>query len=152
MIYPGYLALETHPDRPGIVKMVKSIKNPQESEPLSDGGKVRFVLHFNDLERAFMLAQSKMSKHIEDLDNNLYKKHLAVAMGDLETVELNHTPVWKDPDLTEAELAEMEQEIQINRRWLTRRDRFVEILKWGIILFLLFNLFSPLIAMIYNNL
>lgn len=149
MIYPGYLALETHPDRPGIVKMVKSIKNPRDSEPLNDGGKVRFVLHFNDLDRAFMLAQTKMSHHIEDLDNNLYKRHLGVAMGDLETVELKHTPVWKDPELTEAELAEMEKEIQHNRRWLIRRDRFVEILKWGAILVLLFNLFSPLIATIY---
>ena len=73
MIYPGYLALETHPDRPGIVKMVKSIKNPQESEPLSDGGKVRFVLHFNDLERAFMLA-NRISINIEAPNEKSLKK------------------------------------------------------------------------------
>jgi hypothetical protein len=148
MIYPGYLALETHPDKPGIVKMVRTIENPRESEPLSDGGKVRFVLHFNDLDRGFMLAQTRMSRHIEDLDNNLYKRNLAVAMADIETVELKHSPVWKDPDLTEEELAEMDQEIQNNHRWITRRDRFVAVLKWGIIIYLLINLFAPLLTII----
>ena len=151
MIYPGYLALETHPDKPGVVKMFKSVENPQDHPSPTEGGKVRYILLFEDLDRGFMLAQSKMSRTIVDLNNNLYKKSIAVAMGDLETVQINHKEVWRDSDLTEQELIELEESLARNRQKIARRGLYIALLKWAAIGFIVLNLFSPLISAIING-
>lgn len=147
----GYLALETHPERPGLVRMFMSGENPHDA-PAAGSEKLRLVMFFKDIDTAFMNAQSNMSHHLVDVNKNLYKRHLGTAMGDLESVELEHEIIWKDPHIAAADLEEMQDEIEHNKRLLVWRDHFVTLLKWGAILFLLLNLLSPLISEVLNRL
>lgn len=137
----GYLSLETHPDRPGLVRLVSSDEDPRGHHEGS--GNTRFVLKFQDIHAAFMHAHTAMRHSMVDLNNHLYKKSLAEAMGDLESIELRHEPIWKDPDLSSEELDVMEHEIEHRHEQQARRDRFVQIIKWVAIGLLVFNLLAP---------
>lgn len=145
----GYLALETHPDNPGMVRLISNNENPQlHDEPSS--GTLRFVLKFHDIEAAFMHAHTAMRHQLVDLNSHLYKKSLAEAMGDLESIQLHHELVWKDPSLTEADMEEMEHEIEHNRKIYSRQEIVVNVIKYVAITLLVFNLLAPLISEIIN--
>ena len=147
----GYLSLETHPDRPGMVRLVSSETDPRTEKTREGSGKTRFILRFKDIDAAFLHAQTAMRRKLADLNNRLYNKTLGEAMGDLQAIQLDHEVVWTDPDISDDELHVMEHEIEHEQTWQHRRDVFVKIIKWVAIALLVFNLLSPLISEIVNG-
>lgn len=139
---PGYLALETHPDNPDMVRLISSDENPH-GHPDGSSGNVRFVLKFQDIEAAAMHAHTNMRHELVDINTHLYKKSLAKAIGDLESIQLKHEAIWKDPELTAADLEEMEEEMEHNAELRSRELKFVTFIKWAAIAILLFNLLAP---------
>lgn len=147
----GYLALETHPDKPGLVRLIESETDPRLTADSDSPALTRYVLKFTDIDAAFMHAQSAMKRKLVDLNARLYRKPLAEAMGDLDAIELNHELVWQDPDLSEAELDSMEDEVEHRQSRQRQRDRIVQVVKWIAIALLVFNFLAPGINEIMNG-
>lgn len=148
---PGYLALETHPDNPGMVRLLSSYDNPMDT-PDGSSGDLRLVMSFQDIDAAEMHGHTAMRHELVDINNHLYKKSLARAIGDLESIQLKHELIWKDPNLTEEDLKEMEEEMEHNADIRSREAAFVKFIKWAAIAILVFNLLAPGISEIMKGL
>lgn len=150
-MYEGYISLRTHPDQPGLVRLVPSESNPR-SEPAHAGtGQLRYVLKFVDLDTAMQHAHNAMRRQLVDINQHLYKTPLAAAMGDLDAIEIRHELIWQDPELTEEELDQMEDELVHRHQGQRRRDRVIQVIKWVAIALLVFNLLAPGISELING-
>ncbi len=92
----GYLLLETQPDRPGIVSVCT-----QDGALQLDRSGLRFAVHFDDVDAALMHLHAGLRRHLYSLEPRRYAVSIEDAIATADAVELDHRPVFIDPDLVE---------------------------------------------------
>ncbi len=102
----GYLYLETHRARPGLVRVAASRTKPDPDEP-GEGVVLRYIARFADVEAARMHVHELLRHQLADVDNGLYRCSLVNAMSAIESEGLRHERVWIDHSLNESTLAQM---------------------------------------------
>lgn len=100
----GYLLIETHPDFPGRVRLLRADRLPAElAEPDSGSPpvqrRIRYAALFNDLEVAAMHAHSALRRGLIDIDAHLYRTDPVRAVAAVESIPLRHRRVYLDPVL-----------------------------------------------------
>lgn len=136
----GYVYLETHPEHPGLVRLLAS-----ENRPAVRGRSclVRYVARFKDMSAGKMHAHLAMRRQLLDINRNLYRIALPDAMAAIEADSIRHVRDWIDPELDAASLCRLEDRAELLRRRHRRVDaacRYVGI--GAIILLLLMTLLS----------
>ena len=122
----GYLLIETHPDFPGRVRLLRTDRLPAElAEPDSGSPpaqpRIRYAALFNDLDVAAMHAHTALRRGLIDIDARLYRTDPVRAVAAVESIGLRHRRVYLDPDLA----ADPTLKTEITRREarLRRRDQ-----------------------------
>lgn len=137
----GYLAVETHRDRPGLVRLIVTSELPAPVEGRDSATRLRYAARFNDSSAALMHAHELLKRRLVDCDSHLYRVHQAQAIGAIESLDLSHRDVFLDPALDEETRREIDQARQMMARRRVRKTRFFEMLGYIGIAILLFNLF-----------
>jgi hypothetical protein len=138
-LQPGYLAVETHPDHAGFIRLLLFRQLPSAGVADHDGGRLRFAARFNDSEAALMHTHEILRRSLVDPDARLYRVSLARAIAAIESLGLSHRDVYLDPDLDAATRRDMASERAILEARRRRNDRIFEILGYIGIGILLFN-------------
>jgi hypothetical protein len=142
----GHLAVETHVDRTGLVRLFVAEHSPAPEADDSRQPQVRYVARFNDSEAALMHAHEHLKRRLIDPDSRLYRASLEQAVAAIETIELRHRRIYLDPNLGDGSLDAIDSESRRFRRIQERRRRFFEAMGYIGIGLLLFNLFVLSIA------
>ncbi|MET0064889.1 MAG: hypothetical protein ABW076_00940 [Candidatus Thiodiazotropha sp.] len=138
----GYLVLITHPDHPGMMRVLTRDDLPNTQESV-DGSNIRYVARFRDVEAAQMHLHERLGHTLVDVDTHLYHADLLRAISAAESDMLDHQRVWIDPELDEQDRSAIRQQTeafeQRNRRW----DRFWTFVGgFFVVLFILLNLLT----------
>ncbi|MEJ2692332.1 MAG: hypothetical protein P8166_04540 [Candidatus Thiodiazotropha sp.] len=137
---PGFLSLITHPEHPGLVRTQTQDSLP-ELIPCEDGGEIRYLARFQDIDAALMHVQNMMHTALVDLENRIYQKPLEEMIACVEADVLEHSRVWIDPALTpeqQAHIDTMTERLKSSRRRIDRIWQVVGLL--GVLLLLLLSL------------
>jgi hypothetical protein len=140
-VHSGYLAIETHRDRPGIVRLVLNSASPDPT-PAADGEpRIRYVARFNDGDAALMHIHEILKRRLVDLDAHLYRASLERAIAAAESIDLRHRRIYLDPEIS----ADSKESIDSFARQMRAQRRswavFFQTLGYIGIGILLFNLF-----------
>jgi hypothetical protein len=120
----GYLGVETHPDHPGMIRLVLAEHLPSAATPDPDGGRLRFAARFNDSEAALMHAHELLRRSLVDVDSHRYRAGSEDAIAAIESLALSHHDVYLDPDLD----AGARERIETRRDAFERRRRRSELI------------------------
>ncbi len=135
----GFIAVETHRDRPGIVRL---LANDTIAEPdNADAGqpRIRYIARFNDIEAGLMHCHEVIKRRLIDLDNHLYRVPLERAIAAIESVELKHRRTYLDPSLDTSQDSEIHRQIERIQNIRLLWDRFFTMMGYLGIGLLLFN-------------
>ena len=139
----GYLAVETHRNRPGMVRLVLSTELPRPGRGTGAGPdtRLRYAARFNDRDAALMHTHEILKRRLIDPDAHLYRAEMAHAIAAIESIGLSHRDVYIDPELDDT----TRQAIETARRAITaqrrRYEHLFETIGYIGIGLLLFNLF-----------
>jgi hypothetical protein len=96
----GYLSIETHSDRPGLLRMALSARCPAVPERRADGPlRVRYIARFNDGEAALMHVHQLLRGRLVDVDSGIYRGDLVTAVTAIESLGLPHGRIYLDPQI-----------------------------------------------------
>jgi len=140
-LQPGYLAIETHDDRPGVVRLVISQDAPDPDPGLHSHRHLRYVARFNDREAALMHTHEILKRRLIDLDGHLYRVALEKAVAATESLDLRHRRIFIDPGLSDESHAAIDSLVGEFRRQRRVWATFFQTLGYIGIGLLLFNLF-----------
>jgi hypothetical protein len=136
----GFLALETHPEHAGMVRVHILDKVPELS-PQADGAEIRYVARFQDVEAGQMHVQNSMHGCLVNLEQRIYRQSLSEMIACVEADDLDHARVWIDPAIGESEsqrIANLVQRRQSHHRQINLIWQSVGIA--GLILLVITNL------------
>jgi hypothetical protein len=122
----GYLTLTTHGGHPGLVRARIHDSLP-ELRRQEDGGDIRYMARFKDVEAALMHVQNAMHTTLIDLEDRIYRKPLTEMIACVEADDLDHERVWIDPALDEKDLAQIESSTKRRVKWHQRSDRIWQV-------------------------
>ena len=97
----GYLAIETHRDRPGIVRLVLSTEAPDPAPAAHADRRLRYVARFNDREAALMHTHEILRRRLIDLDTHLYRVPPERAIAAVESLDLKHRRIYLDSEFSD---------------------------------------------------
>ena len=137
----GFLAVETHRQRPNMVRLFSAAHSPLPGTHSSHQPQVRYVARFNDREAALMHAHEVLKRRLVDPDTHLYRASLEQAVAAVEAIELKHRQIYLDPDLDEGCRARIAVERERLQRIAGRKRRLFEFIGYIGIGLLLLNLF-----------
>jgi len=137
----GYLAIETHLDHPGIVRLVLSTEPPDPQAGAHVDRRLRYVARFNDHEGALMHTHEILKRRLLDPDAHLYRVPLERAIAATESLDLKHRRIYLDPDLSDETCAAIESLAKGFRGQRRAWTVFFQTLGYIGIGLLLFNLF-----------
>jgi hypothetical protein len=137
----GFLSIETHRDKPALVRLLLSTESPDPEPWVQAERRIRYIGRFTDSEAALMHVHEVLKRRLLDPDTRLYRVPVEQAIGAAESVELKHTRIYLDPDLGDAARASIARFAERIRRNNRRKARLFEILGYIGIGLLLFNLF-----------
>jgi len=115
----GYLAIETHRDRPGIVRLVLSSESPDPASPAHAERRLRYVARFNDREAALMHTHEILKRRLLDQDAHLYRASLERAIAATESLDIRHRRIYLDPGISgesKEAIASLSKQMQARRR------------------------------------
>lgn len=138
----GYLSVETHQERPGLVRLTLSPEPPGTSTRPQDSQRLRYVARFNDGDAALMHAHEILRWRLIDVQSRIYRVPFERAIAAVDALDLKHRVVYIDPTLSDtakAVIATTTQQFVNARR---RRERLFELAGYLGIAFLLLNLFA----------
>jgi hypothetical protein len=144
MVQSGFIHVQTHPDYPGYVRLIKSEASMDRSQRSDDGGDIRYIVRFNDVDAAQMHIHETLKRHCADIDTARYKVSIADAIATCEAVELKHERVWMDDSLEESVLAEIGQkreQLHARHQWGDRLARLVGAVAIFLLVLRFFGLF-----------
>ena len=136
----GFLSLITHPEYPGLVSAQIQDSLP-ELIPREDGGEIRYLARFDDIDTALMHVHNRMHRALVNLESRIYRKSLEEMIACAEAIALEHSRVWIDPRLTseqQAHIGAMTEQLKSSRRRIDRIWQFAGLL--GVLLLLLLSL------------
>lgn len=134
----GYLFVETHDNRPGVLRIGLSEQAPEPDAVLAHQPRIRYIARFNDSEAALMQTHELLKRRLLDADTHLYRAEPPLAIAAIESLDLKHGRMFLDPQLDAATQQALEQQAERFRQRKKRMDRFFQILGYiGIGLLLL---------------
>ena len=136
----GYLAVETHRNRPGLVRIVLTRELPAE-QPDDAETRLRYAARFNDGDAALMHTHEILKRRLLDPDSRLYRVPEARAIAAIESLGLSHRDVYFDPlmdDGTRQAIDQLTRYLVVKRQ---RKEQVFTTLGYIAIGILLFNLF-----------
>ena len=107
-MHSGYVAIETHRDRPGVVRLVLSSESPDPAPAAHTERRLRYVARFNDREAALMHIHEILKRRLLDLDAHLYRASLEQAIAAAESLDLSHRRIYLDPEISSDSAAVIE--------------------------------------------
>jgi hypothetical protein len=136
----GYLAVETHRNRPGLVRIVLTRELPA-AQPADAETRLRYAARFNDGDAALMHTHEILKRRLLDPDSRLYRVPEARAIAAIESLGLSHRDVYFDPLMDEGARQTIDQlrEDLVGKR--QRKEQLFTTLGYVGIGILLFNLF-----------
>lgn len=138
----GYLAIETHVDHTGLVRLIVTSKPPDPAATAHAQRRIRYIARFNDSEAALMHTHEHLKRRLLDPDTHLYRVPLEQAIAAIESIDLRHRRIYLDSDFSDASHARVADRIARYRRQRRRRDTFFRVLGYIAIGMLLLNLFA----------
>jgi hypothetical protein len=136
----GYLAVETHRNRPGLVRIVLTRELPAE-QPDDAETRLRYAARFNDGDAALMHTHEILKRRLLDPDSRLYRVPEARAIAAIESLGLSRRDVYFDPLMDEGArqaIDQLRQHLVVQRQ---RKEQVFTTLGYIAIGILLFNLF-----------
>ena len=119
----GYLAIETHRDRPGIVRLVLSTEAPDPAPATHAVRRLRYIARFNDREAALMHTHQILRRRLIDLDTRLYRVPPERAIAAVESLDLKHRRTYLDSEFSDesrSAIASLTEGLRSQRRaWAT---------------------------------
>ena len=138
----GYLAVETHQERPGLVRLTLTPEPPHTSAQPPGDRRVRYVARFNDGDAALMHTHEILRWRLLDLQTRIYRVAFERAIAAIDALDLKHRGIYLDPALSDtarAAIAATKQRFINARR---RKDRLFELAGYLGIALLLLNLYA----------
>jgi hypothetical protein len=139
---PGYLAIETHTERPGLVRFVLCDTLPDPDPTGHSEPRWRFIAGFNDSEAALMHTHELLKRRLLESETHLYRTSPERAIAAVESLDLRHRRVYLDPDFDDRSRATIasltEKYVGRRRAWAS----FFQTLGYIGIGLLLLNLFT----------
>lgn len=108
----GHLVLETRPEGPGLVYVVKRSAAPNLTQP-----GLLFAARFEDLEAAFMHFHEEVRRALVGLEPRRYRIDAVTAVAAADAIELAHRRVFIDPRLAS------DQRLTVRTQALRRRHK-----------------------------
>jgi hypothetical protein len=140
----AYLAIETHPARPGMVRLVLAPHQPDPDSTGQAGRRLRYVARFNDGDAAMMHTHELLRRRLVDLDARLYRVSCELAVAAIESLGLAHKRVYLDPEFEHRQRSEIAQRTLRFRHKRQLKERVFNYVGYMGIALLLFNLFLSL--------
>jgi signal transduction histidine kinase len=100
-VQSGYIAIETHNERPGIIRLFTCAEAPDPQPTRHSAQRLRYIARFNDREAAFMHTHEILKRRLIDLEAHLYRVPLEYAIGAAESLVLKHRRIYIDPELSD---------------------------------------------------
>lgn len=135
----GFIAVETHRERPGIVRLLASDAFAEPDHADARQPQIRYIARFNDVEAGLMHCHEAIKRRLIDLDNHLYRVTLERAIAAIESVELRHWRTYIDPFLDTSEESEIHRQVERIKNIRCLWDRFFTVMGYLGIGLLLFN-------------
>lgn len=96
----GYLIVETHPGRSGLVRIRKATTAPDAPNPGEETGpRACYVGRFNDLSAAQMQVHARLRRRLVDSETGFYRADAITAVAAAESLPLRHRLVYLAPGL-----------------------------------------------------
>ncbi len=93
----GFLFIETHGERPGLIRIALSDRPPRLPEGVAaTGPRVRYVARYNDADAALMHVHDLLRRALVDVDAGLYRATAAQAIAAAESLGLAHGRLFLD--------------------------------------------------------
>jgi hypothetical protein len=137
----GYLAVETHRDRPGRVRLLLLSDLPEVAADDAKPTQIRYAARFNDRDAALMHAHEIFKRRLLDPDSRLYRVEPEDAIGAIESLGLPHRDVYLDPGFDAASRARIDAAHGRITRQRERWDKFFQTIGYIAIGILLLNFF-----------
>jgi hypothetical protein len=145
-VQSGYLAIETHRDRPGIVRLVLSTEAPDPAPAAHADRRLRYVARFNDREAALMHTHEILRRRLIDLDTHLYRVPPERAIAAVESLDLKHRRIYLDSEFSDesrSAIASLTERLRSRRRAWATLFQTLGYIGIGILLFNMFFLSFP---------
>ncbi len=125
----GYLFVETHGDRPGLVRIALAERPPIVPDgPGEAPGRIRYVARYNDGDAALMHVHALLKRRLVDVDTGLYRAGVEEAVAAAESLGLKHERLFLDPALGDAALIRIETQAEFLQRRRRQWDRLLYML------------------------
>jgi hypothetical protein len=122
-VQSGYLAIETHRDRPGIVRLVLSTEAPDPAPIARADRRLRYIARFDDQEAALMHTHEILRRRLIDPDTHLYRVSPERAIAAIESLDLKHRRTYLDSEFSDesrSAIASLTKRFLMQRRaWAT---------------------------------
>ncbi|MEZ5535696.1 MAG: hypothetical protein R3F02_08720 [Thiolinea sp.] len=105
----GYIYLETHPDKPGQIRILSQDDEPSPQQQ-NDNAQIRYIAKFRNAHIAYMHVHNTLKKKLQDINTRFYEVSLPEAIAAVECEDLPYERIWIDPALTESELKELDKQ------------------------------------------
>ena len=136
----GFLAIETHCERPGKVRLFVSDLAPTPDTNDSER-RLRYAAQCSDRDAALMHTHELIKRRLVDPDTHIYRVSLARAIAAAESIDLRHRRVYLDPDLDDTTNTQIAEHSAYFIRLQRRKTKFFEIMGYMGIGLLLLNIF-----------
>jgi hypothetical protein len=143
-MHSAYLAVETHPARPGMVRLFLAPHQPEPESCGPDGRRLRYVARFNDGDAALMHAHDLLRRRLVDVDARLYRVSCEFAVAAIESLGLAHKRVYLDPDFGQPQRSDIARRTLRFRHRRQLKERVFTYVGYLGIALLLFNLLLSL--------
>jgi hypothetical protein len=128
-MHTGYLFVETHGGRPGLVRIAVAKRPPViDDGPATEQRRVRYLARFNDGDAALMHVHALLRRHLVDVNSGLYRVELVSAIAAAQSLDLTHERLYLDPQLGDAALIRVETRTEELERRRRLRDRLLYLL------------------------
>ena len=133
----GYLFVETHAARPGLVRLVLSDESPDPAPWAHSDRRIRYIARFNDREAGLMHVHEILKRRLVDPDAHLYRVPPEQAVAAVESLNIRHRQVYLDVDFGDdarAGIARYREQFRANRRRMDQLFQTLGYLGLGLLL------------------
>ena len=137
----GYIAIETHHERPGVVRLLTFEQSPDPQSAVDSPRRIRYIARYNDRQAALMHTHEILKRRLIDVDAHLYRAPLEQAIAAAESLDIKHRRIFLDPDLTDQSIEAITQATERLRARHRAWSSFFQILGYIGVGLLLLNMF-----------
>ena len=128
----AYLSIETHTERPGLIRMGLSEWRPAIPDATQQGPRrVHYIARFNDGEAALMHAHQQLRKRLVDVNGRLYRCDPGSAVAFIESIGIAHSRIYLDPEFGPETHAAIQSKVLDLTQKQHRRERFWDLVGYA---------------------